>query len=81
MTKKNRVFLPPQTSYVCGHGDGRGNLLMGHEEVITMIEKNGVEYMTHAEYGPCSYCNDAMDERIEKQINEYTMTETTYETK
>jgi len=48
-----------------------GDLAMGREESIRVIEHNGVEYVANAEYGPCSKCNAAEDKRILREIKQF----------
>jgi ssDNA-binding Zn-finger/Zn-ribbon topoisomerase 1 len=46
-----------------------GDLMMGREEGCRVIKRNGVEYVAHVEYGPCSICNKEQDKRISREIS------------
>lgn len=71
---KKRVFLPLHGMQMCSHSYGPygicGDLNLGREETCKVIERNGVEYVAHVEYGPCSICNKEQDERISREVSE-----------
>lgn len=72
---KKRVYVPLEGQPRCGHDHGGswGDLPMGREEGIIVVERDGIEYVASVQHGPCSICNKATDGRVKRKITEIAL--------
>lgn len=63
-----KKYKPLGTVGYCGHSMGVGDLMMGREETLRVVRKDGVDYVGRVEYGSCSHCNAAADKDFEDWV-------------
>ena len=71
MSKLKTVYVPLSGMPVCGHsypGLIGGDLMIGREEGIYCVERNGVRYIGTKETIPCSKCNAAAEKRFMREV-------------